>query len=325
MPVTSESLKVEGNKAFSEKQYKKAAKLYGDAIQLDIYNPVLYSNRAQCFLNLKDYTRAYQDCISGLNLGGNLQISIKLNYRKGLALIGLNRFKDAKAAFENVLELDPNNELAKSELKKLSDLDEDIDDGEVDEEIDIPIEKVDELPKEYADLLKTSEKVEEEDDEEEEKVPELEPSEEANKEINELFGSKSNSEPKTTNIPKIEEKVEISPMHYLTTLKKLPDDKKAKGYKYVLTLTRDDYANVFGSAGIDTEFLEFFLHAILYCCKNTNFLSNWSQLALSHLDQFSKFKRFDLSMMMCDDNVKKQILQHINDNDDKRTYTKYFS
>ena len=66
--ASAEELKDQGNKAFALKEYKKAAKIYRDAIQIDTYNPILYSNRAQCFLHLQDYDRAYKDCVSGINL-----------------------------------------------------------------------------------------------------------------------------------------------------------------------------------------------------------------------------------------------------------------
>ncbi|ODV58491.1 Tah1p ASCRUDRAFT_39122, partial [Ascoidea rubescens DSM 1968] len=64
--MDADELKKEGNKAFSNKEYKKAAKLYRDAIRTNPQNPVLYSNRAMCFIKLEDWKRVISDCEKGL-------------------------------------------------------------------------------------------------------------------------------------------------------------------------------------------------------------------------------------------------------------------
>ena len=64
--ASAEELKDQGNKAFTLKEYKKAAKIYRCYTNRHIQS-ILYSNRAQCFLHLQDYDRAYKDCVSGIN------------------------------------------------------------------------------------------------------------------------------------------------------------------------------------------------------------------------------------------------------------------
>ncbi|EGW34544.1 uncharacterized protein SPAPADRAFT_134949 [Spathaspora passalidarum NRRL Y-27907] len=301
--LTAEELKQEGNKAFANKEYKKAAKIYRDAIQLDMYNPVLYSNRAQCFINLQDYQRAYRDTTTGINLGAPVPLLVKLYFRNGIASKGLDRLQKAKESFEMVLKLEPTNSAAKLELQKLDKVTPNPPQDE-DSLINIPIEDVKELPQKFAKLL----------------VPKPEPEElieqpkkietpNIDKDIDELFGKKPKPKPRskvTTVKPQ-----EISPMHYLTTLKFLPEDQKAKGYKFVLGLDSDSYENIFGSSGIETEFLQFFLDAAVYFSTHENEFPDLNSTVLQHLQRFAKFKKYDLAMLMCDDNTKTKLIELI--------------
>lgn len=65
---------------------------------------ILYSNRAQCHLNLKDYKSAEHDAASALALDGEHSKSL---FRRGTALYHLKRYKEAKAAFNKLLMVDP--------------------------------------------------------------------------------------------------------------------------------------------------------------------------------------------------------------------------
>jgi hypothetical protein len=56
----SAQLKAEGNALFSQKKYALASVKYGEAIDLDGDNAVLYANRAACFLSLKRLFRYLQ-------------------------------------------------------------------------------------------------------------------------------------------------------------------------------------------------------------------------------------------------------------------------
>lgn len=116
----SETLKQKGNEAFAKNEVKKAAKIYRDAIKLNPKNPVLYSNRAICFIKLKDFERALKDCDSGLDLSQDLKTTIKLHYRRYLSLSGLGNLKEARLALEKAKVLDPSNKLITDELKKIS-------------------------------------------------------------------------------------------------------------------------------------------------------------------------------------------------------------
>lgn len=330
--LSAEELKNQGNKAFSLKEYKKAAKIYRDAIQLDPYNPILYSNRAQCFLYLQDYDRAYKDCVSGINLinsenhhHGSTAVLVKLQYRKGMALKGLQKWNSAKEAFKKVLELDSSNQPAKTELSNLP-----IED-KMDVSIKIPVEKVEKLPKEFSEMIKSPPPME--------NKPVKEPivTTAATKEIETLFGSskkQDNSKPLgKTETPHGSNKENadststamLLPMHFLTTLKQLPEEQKLNGYRYILNIDNQSYADIF-SSGIDAEFLQFYLDAASYVSTNDS-LSNWNQVVLNHLREFSTFKRYNLSLLMCDDKPKQTILQNIKNKfpEDLSEYQKYIS
>lgn len=307
-------LKDQGNKAFLSKDYDKAIELYSSAIKLDNYNPILYSNRAQCYLNLKKFELAYNDCIKGLNLpnnNNNIQILIKLNFRKAMALKGLLKFKLAKESFEKILKLDPLNNAAILEIKNLP---QENNNNNTDIDINIPIEEVNELPQDFINILKPPVK----------KISNIEPieikttSSEVDKEIDNLFGSKKSNE-KSSIISESFKKIHPSnenvllseklPMHFLTALKQLPDSKKINGYKYILNLDATSYQVIFES-GIDAEFLLFFLDAVNYVSTNDS-IANWNTIVLNHLKQFSRFKRYNLTILMCDDSVKKSILHNV--------------
>lgn len=116
----AETLKQKGNEAFSNGEWKKAAKIYRDAIKLNPSNPVLYSNRAICFIKLNDYARALKDCESGLELSSqDLRTTMKLYYRQYLSFSSLNNDIQARGALEKARALDPNNKLIIEALQKL--------------------------------------------------------------------------------------------------------------------------------------------------------------------------------------------------------------
>lgn len=67
---------------------------------------VLYSNRAQCYLNLKQYVDAEKDALSALRID---HLHMKSLLRHGTALYYLKRFKEAKWEFNNMLIIEPSN------------------------------------------------------------------------------------------------------------------------------------------------------------------------------------------------------------------------
>ena len=105
-----ESLKKQGNTYFASLDYEKAIDWYTKWLQM---NPddkdikvILYSNRAQCNLNLKDYQSAERDASSALMLDRE---HIKSMFRYATALFKLKKYKEAKKVFNNLVMIDPKN------------------------------------------------------------------------------------------------------------------------------------------------------------------------------------------------------------------------
>jgi tetratricopeptide (TPR) repeat protein len=67
---------------------------------------VLYSNRSQCYLNLKQYVDAEKDALSALRID---HLHMKSLLRHGTALYYLKRYKEAKREFNNMLIIEPSN------------------------------------------------------------------------------------------------------------------------------------------------------------------------------------------------------------------------
>ncbi|CAK9435965.1 uncharacterized protein LODBEIA_P05640 [Lodderomyces beijingensis] len=297
--TSAEELKEHGNRAFAQKEFAKAAQIYRDAIQLDMYNPVLYSNRAQCFLNLRDYERAYQDAISGLNLGASHALQIKLTFRKAMALKELGRWDRARETFKDVLRIDPLNNAAKMELDLLpSTLN--AASGAMDEEKPIVIEIVERLPEEFANLLKDNAKSDTLNSDANSN-PNLDPDPQSSSavdaEIENLFGKNSLKEETEIEPKKIQSdfaSYTSSPLRFLSAMKNVPQAQKANAYNYVLNLDEGSYSELFSESGIDPDFLQFFLEAANYALEN-NPSQSLSLLILQRLRQFSSFKRSKLS------------------------------
>ena len=114
-----EQEKNHGNKCFLEKKYDQAIQHYSTAIQLDPKNPIYFSNRAMAYLKLGAYQQAEHDCSHALELDSCL---VKALLRRGAARVALAQFTEAKADFERVLVLEPQNKQAKIELKNTASL-----------------------------------------------------------------------------------------------------------------------------------------------------------------------------------------------------------
>ena len=118
--IRARDLKVKGNAAFMKKKYEEAEKYYSEAIQLNIGYRPFWTNRAKCRNVMKKYQEAISDCDSALSIDPKCTKSIT---EKGNALLGLERFDEAKECYES---LRPLGEDASAEklLKKLHDVQE---------------------------------------------------------------------------------------------------------------------------------------------------------------------------------------------------------
>ncbi|KAK0467907.1 activator of Hsp70 and Hsp90 chaperone [Desarmillaria tabescens] len=111
------TLKDQGNKAFSAKEYDKAINLFSQAIAIDPKNHVLYSNRSAAKAGKKQWAEALADAEQCIAVNPSWS---KGYARKGAALHGARRFDDAIAAYEAGLKLEDSPALRKG-LKEVQD------------------------------------------------------------------------------------------------------------------------------------------------------------------------------------------------------------
>ncbi|KAI9140068.1 hypothetical protein BKA69DRAFT_1125952 [Paraphysoderma sedebokerense] len=110
-----EQLRKEGNKLFAKKKYGKAIKLYTAAIESSPLNRHLaYSNRAAAHLLLKDYEDALKDATEALRIDDKHSKSM---YRKGKALVMLERFDEATGILNEAKALDKDSDEINTLLK----------------------------------------------------------------------------------------------------------------------------------------------------------------------------------------------------------------
>lgn len=317
----AEELKTQGNQAFARQEFKKAAKIYRDAIKLDSNNPVLFSNRALCFIKVNDWDRALRDCTEGLSLKPDSKTKVKLLYREAIVYKNLNDIPNAKGCLEEVLQHDPSNTAATNELKSI-DSTQKPSNKKIKLQrasIPIPITEVDSLPKEFQELEYPSK-------ENAIDLSKTELSKRVNESINELFGSNENRSPPNddnlSNTTKSTHFTEKPSMYMLSTLNSLPENKKVDAYKYLINLSSDYYDDVFGSTGIDSEFLVFFMEAAAYTSTH-NLVDHWETQVYNHLLAFSKIRRFGLSLLFCSSNHINELILNVSSLSDTKLLQNY--
>jgi len=99
-------LKAKGNSAYQQRKFAQAAELYTQAIDISPKpEPVFYSNRAACYVNMSPpkHELVIEDCDTALNLDHNY---VKALNRRAGALEGLKRYEEALRDFTAATILD---------------------------------------------------------------------------------------------------------------------------------------------------------------------------------------------------------------------------
>ncbi|KFP26245.1 Mitochondrial import receptor subunit TOM34, partial [Colius striatus] len=111
----AQTLKEEGNELVKKGNHKKAAEKYSESLKL---NPecATYTNRALCYLSLKQYKEAVQDCTEALRLDPK---NVKALYRRAQALKELKDYKSSIADVKSLLKIEPKNTAALRLLQEL--------------------------------------------------------------------------------------------------------------------------------------------------------------------------------------------------------------
>jgi len=112
--LSAEQLKAQGNNKMVQHQYKEAVGFYSKAIECEPTNAIFYCNRAAAYTHLKEYAKAVEDSERSLTLDSNYS---KAYSRLGTALFYQDHYQKAVDAYARAVELDPDNEVYKADLK----------------------------------------------------------------------------------------------------------------------------------------------------------------------------------------------------------------
>lgn len=305
----ADTLKEKGNEAFKNGEFRKAAKLYRDAIKLDPKNAVLYSNRAMAFIKLEDWDRVLEDTEDGIQIcektnqcfnqidektiNDNNKTLVKLMYRRAAAFMVLKQFDNAEEMFVKSLKIEPSNVSVKKEYEKLIKIKKDektktksanISEGKQRSNSE-KVEIVNDLPDEFYKLIHGKSKNSSDLDIKNAKIENN-----TNKNL-----SRTKKESDILQFPK------KPTHHFLIVLMKtiITGDNKFEIYDYVLNkIGCEDYKEIFLIAGIDSQFLEFFLKASIHFLAQVD--TNYGKKIISLMETFQNLGRFQLGLMLCD-------------------------
>merc|ERR1712048_1551137 len=110
-------LKEEANNLYKEKKTEAAIEKVSAAIELHPTNKILYSNRILMYLNSENYELALADCQVIRQLDPK-SMYIKGHYLRGLTLLKMEKYKNAAAAFQTVVKLNPSFKKATDRLNE---------------------------------------------------------------------------------------------------------------------------------------------------------------------------------------------------------------
>ncbi|NXT83759.1 TOM34 protein, partial [Zapornia atra] len=110
------TLKEEGNELVKKGNHKKAVEKYSESLKLN-QECATYTNRALCYLTLKQYQEAVQDCTEALKLDPK---NIKALYRRAQASKELKDYKSSIADIKSLLKTEPKNTAALRLLQELN-------------------------------------------------------------------------------------------------------------------------------------------------------------------------------------------------------------
>ncbi|OXB70467.1 UNVERIFIED_CONTAM: hypothetical protein H355_009357 [Colinus virginianus] len=110
------ALKEEGNELVKKGNHKKAIEKYSESLKLN-QECATYTNRALCYLTLKQHKEAVQDCTEALQLDPK---NVKAFYRRAQALKELKDYKSSIADINSLLKIEPKNTAALRLLQELN-------------------------------------------------------------------------------------------------------------------------------------------------------------------------------------------------------------
>ncbi|XP_041373976.1 dnaJ homolog subfamily C member 7-like [Gigantopelta aegis] len=112
--VKAEQFKEEGNTFYKAKNYQQALVCYNNAINLCPTCAAYYGNRAATYIMLNRFREALEDAQQSVRLDSGF---VKGYLREGKCHLALGNSMAAIRSYEQALDLEPNNSVAKNELK----------------------------------------------------------------------------------------------------------------------------------------------------------------------------------------------------------------
>lgn len=112
----AQALKEEGNALVKKGEHRKAIEKYTQSIQLNPNEVTTYTNRALCFLSVKQHRDAVTDCDQALNMDSS---NIKALYRRAQAHKELQNVKSCIDDLNNLLKIEPKNSAAQKLLQEV--------------------------------------------------------------------------------------------------------------------------------------------------------------------------------------------------------------
>ncbi|HEY0429842.1 MAG TPA: protein kinase [Pyrinomonadaceae bacterium] len=106
----------EGDKFYSQRNYKKAIEAYTRGIELNPNDSGLYNNRGIAYHIMREFEKAIADYTKAAELNPN---HFSAYNNRGLVYQEMGNKEQAVADFRKALELDPENKLAKDNLEKI--------------------------------------------------------------------------------------------------------------------------------------------------------------------------------------------------------------
>lgn len=104
--ATALDFKERGNALYQRKEYAEAVAMYDRSLALDPAQHAVFTNRASAKHAMRDYEGALADATASTAL---CEGWTKGHYRRGAALVALERYDDAIEAYQTGLERDPSN------------------------------------------------------------------------------------------------------------------------------------------------------------------------------------------------------------------------
>ncbi|XP_056293624.1 mitochondrial import receptor subunit TOM34 [Pseudoliparis swirei] len=111
-----QTLKEEGNALVKKGEHKRAIEKYGQSIKHNPTEITTYTNRALCFLSVKQYRDAVRDCDEALLMDSG---NIKALYRRAQALLELKDIKGCEENLNTLLQVEPKNVAAMKMMEEV--------------------------------------------------------------------------------------------------------------------------------------------------------------------------------------------------------------